>query len=434
MKQALLLIIIITVVACGEESSRDSSPAPTATMTVSPATPTPTIEIFPTIVVNITPTPCVPNPEWEDTYTVVQGDTLGEIALAAGISVRELQLGNCILNRDFVQVGDVLRVPNFIAVDAATSTEGYDGLIVFVRATEEGFRELWTIKADGSILRQLTQETRVIDGPIRSPNNQWFAYRIVSPFYDADMSDIWAMKVDGTGMIELAEQGPEDNLVRSEPAWSPDSEHLAYTEQVGDRGALIIINPDGSERFVAHAGDFTPVGSKDPVAPAWSPDGSILVFLEWEPNGTYLKGFQIDDLTTSTITTITDYREGPIWIPMDGDTGPPAIGVGMREQAWYLINPETHETTIHNGQKVLVAPTLDWYIDDENLLWGIDGSFYDLTLPSTYSWSPLSDQLVVATSEGLQIVTINSDDGQILTNDPSDQFPAWSPRLWLVLP
>lgn len=54
---------------------------------------------------------CAPRSDWNFAYIVQAGDTLSRIAQASGISLAELQQGNCIANPNQLQVGQVIRVP-----------------------------------------------------------------------------------------------------------------------------------------------------------------------------------------------------------------------------------------------------------------------------------------------------------------------------------
>lgn len=100
---------------------------PTGTDTLTP-TGTPTITRTPTrfpTLVN-----CVPRTDWAYRYTVVPGDTLSSIASRAGVSIVQLQAGNCLANANQIFAGQVLRVPVPViststptATDTATPTQ-----------------------------------------------------------------------------------------------------------------------------------------------------------------------------------------------------------------------------------------------------------------------------------------------------------------------
>lgn len=79
----------------------------------------PTITPIPTARPNRTPNPestsfvdeCIPNEDWQYTYTVRGGDTLTRIASRYGLTMAELQIGNCIQDPNRIFSGQQLRVP-----------------------------------------------------------------------------------------------------------------------------------------------------------------------------------------------------------------------------------------------------------------------------------------------------------------------------------
>jgi hypothetical protein len=88
------------------------SPGPTPTPTllglpITPTLPPVTIQLPPTAIIP----PCIPRADWLYTYIVQTGDTLFSIAQRFGLTLAQLQAGNCITNANQIFVGQVLRVP-----------------------------------------------------------------------------------------------------------------------------------------------------------------------------------------------------------------------------------------------------------------------------------------------------------------------------------
>lgn len=89
---------------------------PTISVTGTPTLPgLPITATLPPIVIPLPPTAippvCVPRADWVYTYTVQAGDTLFSIAQRFGLTLAQLQTGNCIVNANLIAVGQVLRVP-----------------------------------------------------------------------------------------------------------------------------------------------------------------------------------------------------------------------------------------------------------------------------------------------------------------------------------
>jgi hypothetical protein len=57
------------------------------------------------------PPVCFPRTDWVYTYVVQAGDTLFSIAQRLGLTLAQLQTGNCITNANQIFVGQILRVP-----------------------------------------------------------------------------------------------------------------------------------------------------------------------------------------------------------------------------------------------------------------------------------------------------------------------------------
>jgi len=141
-----------TSLAQNEESSATPAPSPTATETIPPYTPLPSLTPSQTLkppptfepstptptaspIPSLTPTPtvdvsvsipglhgaesptpsttpgCKPRDDWKLTYTVQFEDTLSGIASKYGTWVNELAEGNCITDKNLIVIGQVLRVP-----------------------------------------------------------------------------------------------------------------------------------------------------------------------------------------------------------------------------------------------------------------------------------------------------------------------------------
>jgi Tol biopolymer transport system component len=124
---------------------------------------------------------------------------------------------------------------------------------------------LYTLNADGSDLRQVTQSTE--DGePHWSPDGRWIAYETDSS--DEDLVSI--VHDDGTGNRVVGHGSRFGNSLVSPSPWSPDGRELAWS---GCGGLCLLDLASGRQRSVG-LGDGVPDGF------AWSPDGRRLAAVD----------------------------------------------------------------------------------------------------------------------------------------------------------
>lgn len=169
---------------------------------------------------------------------------------------------------DRVQVTDA----EGAAADPVWSPDGTR--IAFVKLGTDGNREIRLMNADGSEQTTLCDESTCSPAPgldlAWSPDGS----RIVFTSLLDGAEEIYAMNIDGSGLIRLTEGPPpsERPVVNGQPDWSPDGSAIAFmSDQEGDAD-IYTMNPDGSE--VTKLTDET----WDDYQPAWSPDSSRIAF------------------------------------------------------------------------------------------------------------------------------------------------------------
>ena len=124
---------------------------------------------------------------------------------------------------------------------------------------------------------------------------------------EGDM-EVYVMNPDGSGQTNLSRNTADD----SEPAWSPDGTHVVFEARAaGDAPSLRTMNADGTARFVL---TDNPLHYEE--RPRWSPDGTRILYASElaapqqlftiRPDGT-----QMEQLTNFNVVGVFD----PSWSP-----------------------------------------------------------------------------------------------------------------------
>lgn len=113
-----------------------------------------------------------------------------------------------------------------------------------------------------------------VGAPAPSPDGKWVVFSVTETDYDPqkDVSDLWIAPTDGSTPPRrlTSNKGGEGG-----PAWSPDSQRLAFSarrddDEVGQIYVLDIVRGGDAQRVTS-----APTSAS---APKWSPDGKRLVF------------------------------------------------------------------------------------------------------------------------------------------------------------
>lgn len=134
------------------------------------------------------------------------------------------------------------------------------------------FMRIYTMDADGSEVRQLTDSDTADFAPVWSPDGKWIVFGAND--VKTEKATLTAMHPDGSARHGL--------LTDSMLPWvrlSPDSRRIIFTA-IDAKGAYSIntLNMDGSDRQVIAT------GLDKPWDGIWSPDGKHLVFAECPPS------------------------------------------------------------------------------------------------------------------------------------------------------
>jgi len=149
---------------------------------------------------------------------------------------------------------------------------------------------------------QLTTLPGLEEGPSLSPDGKWVVY----DGNQAGNADIYLQSVGGHNAINLTKDSPEDD---TQPAFSPNGESIAFRSERAGGGIFVMGRTGESVRRITDSG----------FSPAWSPDGSRLVFSTAFPDPF---NRSISELWTVALATgekrqLSDVVDGvqPSWSP-----------------------------------------------------------------------------------------------------------------------
>src|SRR5881396_1233572 len=144
------------------------------------------------------------------------------------------------------------------------------GRLVFVRSGN-GLRDIYAIDASGKNLVQLTTSFALDDWGAWSPDTFKILFQSdrIPDSTVAVHFQIYVMNTDGSSVSELSAVDSADSY---QPAWSPDGTKIVFGSNRDGNGEIYVMDPNGANvvRLTTNSAEDGP--------PAWSPDGSKIAF------------------------------------------------------------------------------------------------------------------------------------------------------------
>jgi Tol biopolymer transport system component len=248
-----------------------------------------------------------------------------------------------------------------------------DGQRIAFWSERDGHAQIYTMKADGSDVRRLTNSPRTDLGADWSPDGQWLVF--ASYAEGSDLGEITRIRADGTDRRTLA-RGKDARW----PRVSSDGKKIAFTQE-DEKGAdgVYVMDADGS-----NLKPF-PTGLAQAWEPAWSPDGRHLLFSQPPANPrdlatakTTIYVAEVSGANRRLVATVPGVLQIPRWSP-DGRKVAYQVykGPDWKDAHILLIDVASGEVkTLTRHDRPYLDETPSWLPDGSLLFQSTrDGSF-----------------------------------------------------------
>jgi Tol biopolymer transport system component len=176
------------------------------------------------------------------------------------------------------------------------------GVILFTRLTPAppgsvGIIEIFQVRPDGSGLARVTQGSHAR----ASPDGRQIVFNRTSPVFS-----IFRMNVDGTQLVDLTPGTVEDQC----PVWSPDGSSIVFSSRRSGEFQMYSMRPDGSGQQRLTFSDL-----QEGCGASWSPDGSRFAFGRSTPGNASSEIFVINADGTGEQKLSGPGDDSPAWSP-----------------------------------------------------------------------------------------------------------------------
>jgi Tol biopolymer transport system component/uncharacterized RDD family membrane protein YckC len=206
--------------------------------------------------------------------------------------------------------------------------------------------EIYLMHADGSHLRQLTQNTSADGGP------RLFRDRLITFTSDRDGNyEIYVMNADGSRQRRLTNNAAND----TEPDWSADGRQITFVSDRDGTDQIYVMNADGSRqrRLTNNPANDT--------EPDWSADGRQITFVSDRDGTDQIYVMNADGSRQRRLTDNAANDTEPVWAPSG------------RQIAFVSDRDGDHEIYVMNANGSSQRRLTRDPADDRGPFWGLGG-------------------------------------------------------------
>jgi Tol biopolymer transport system component len=192
---------------------------------------------------------------------------------------------------DLINLTSALTGPEGLPDNAFEPSVSADGSRIAFGVDSQATAEIWTINADGSGAKRLTEDNLLDQAPAISPDGSRVVWNQWSPFPGYTDRDLWTMGSDGSGQ-QLFYDGPNEERASQ---FTPDGQTIVMASETGDYDirkipAALMGSPLTTSTGVADEDEQLA------YEPTVSPDGARVAFMQ-VPTATPFAPFDIYDVS-----------------------------------------------------------------------------------------------------------------------------------------